>query len=272
MICGWCWSPADLPARGLHRLLDRRAGAPGRAAPGIVAGAGGLRLRHRHLGDPFRRHARLSAASADRLRSRLTLLSILVAMLITGGTGWWLRCARALGGPSPAGAVIGGGIGTMHYIGMAAVKLAGRFVWDRSYRRRLGADRHRRFPSSPSLAERPPPAAASSPWPGRHRSCSPSPSAACISPPWAPLRSSRPEPRRAGRNRRSAASTLGVAVTRWRWSSSRSASRSCCSTASSTAATRGGSAAAPTFADAAIEGLVVIDGDRIVDANRSFLR
>ena len=27
-----------------------------------------------------------------------------------------------------------------------------------------------------------------------------------------------------------------------------------------------------TFADAAVEGLVVIDGERIVDANRSFLR
>ena len=28
---------------------------------------------------------------------------------------------------------MGAGIGTMHYIGMSAVKLAGRFVWDESY-------------------------------------------------------------------------------------------------------------------------------------------
>jgi len=62
----------------------------------------------------------------------LTLLSVAAAILITGA-GWWvaLRGTRraALGG----GALLGIGIGTMHYIGMSAVKLAGWLVWDRSY-------------------------------------------------------------------------------------------------------------------------------------------
>ncbi|HEV2817540.1 MAG TPA: EAL domain-containing protein [Allosphingosinicella sp.] len=62
----------------------------------------------------------------------LTLLSVAAAILITGA-GWWaaLRGTRlaALAG----GALLGVGIGTMHYIGMSAVKLAGWLVWDRNY-------------------------------------------------------------------------------------------------------------------------------------------
>ena len=60
---------------------------------------------------------------------RLTLVSIGAAMLITGG-GW----AAALGGrlrPTLlGGGAVGAGISTMHYVGMAAVNLPGRFVWD----------------------------------------------------------------------------------------------------------------------------------------------
>jgi diguanylate cyclase (GGDEF)-like protein len=60
---------------------------------------------------------------------RLTLLSIAAAIVITGA-GW---AAGLRPGRLPAfagGAAIGAGIGTMHYVGMAAVKLPGRFVWD----------------------------------------------------------------------------------------------------------------------------------------------
>jgi diguanylate cyclase (GGDEF)-like protein/PAS domain S-box-containing protein len=59
----------------------------------------------------------------------LTLVSIAAAALITGG-GWAIALeggrARTLAG----GATIGAGIGTMHYVGMTAVQLPGRFAWD----------------------------------------------------------------------------------------------------------------------------------------------
>src|SRR5688572_17233233 len=59
----------------------------------------------------------------------LTLLSIVAAMTI-GGLGWWVSILQQRWAPLAAGAVIGVGIGTMHYTGMSAVDMAGRFVWD----------------------------------------------------------------------------------------------------------------------------------------------
>src|SRR3954470_1487048 len=56
----------------------------------------------------------------------LTLLSIAAAILITGA-GWSAVLRGGRGGTLAAGTLIGAGIGTMHYIGMAAVKLPGRF-------------------------------------------------------------------------------------------------------------------------------------------------
>ncbi|HYI40917.1 MAG TPA: EAL domain-containing protein [Allosphingosinicella sp.] len=61
----------------------------------------------------------------------LTLLSIAAAVMITGA-GWTVALRRGPLGTLVAGLVIGGGIGTMHYTGMAAVKLPGRFAWDGS--------------------------------------------------------------------------------------------------------------------------------------------
>ena len=59
----------------------------------------------------------------------LTLASIAAAVLVTGA-GWTAALRGGRGGTIAAGTVIGAGIGTMHYIGMAAVKLPGRFAWD----------------------------------------------------------------------------------------------------------------------------------------------
>src|SRR5687768_11688769 len=60
---------------------------------------------------------------------RLTLVSIAAAVLITGA-GWTAALRGGRFRPLFAGTLIGAGIGTMHYLGMAAVKLPGRFVWD----------------------------------------------------------------------------------------------------------------------------------------------
>ncbi|HEX6374769.1 MAG TPA: EAL domain-containing protein [Allosphingosinicella sp.] len=60
---------------------------------------------------------------------QLTLVSIAAAILITG-SGWTAALRSGRGGTLVAGTLIGAGIGTMHYIGMAAVKLPGRFAWD----------------------------------------------------------------------------------------------------------------------------------------------
>jgi len=59
----------------------------------------------------------------------LTLLSIAAAILVTGA-GWSLALVPGRWPRLIAGPVIGGGIGTMHYIGMSAVTLPGRFIYD----------------------------------------------------------------------------------------------------------------------------------------------
>jgi diguanylate cyclase (GGDEF)-like protein/PAS domain S-box-containing protein len=61
-----------------------------------------------------------------------TLLSIAAAVLLTGA-GWGIAARGGRGFTLLGGAIIGGGIGTMHYIGMSAVKLAGWLVWNQTY-------------------------------------------------------------------------------------------------------------------------------------------
>jgi diguanylate cyclase (GGDEF)-like protein len=60
---------------------------------------------------------------------RLTLLSIAAAVVITGG-GWWVALRGGRRETLVGGALVGAGISTMHYLGMSAVNLPGRFVWD----------------------------------------------------------------------------------------------------------------------------------------------
>src|SRR6478609_7819178 len=60
-----------------------------------------------------------------------TLLSVAAAVAISG-----IGCLVALG-PRPimatlGGAIVGAGVATMHYIGMAAVEIAGFMVWDKT--------------------------------------------------------------------------------------------------------------------------------------------
>jgi diguanylate cyclase (GGDEF)-like protein/PAS domain S-box-containing protein len=59
----------------------------------------------------------------------LTLLSIAAAMILAAA-GWRIALLPGRWAPAGAGVVIGAGIGTMHYLGMSAVTLAGRFVYD----------------------------------------------------------------------------------------------------------------------------------------------
>jgi diguanylate cyclase (GGDEF)-like protein/PAS domain S-box-containing protein len=59
----------------------------------------------------------------------LTLLSIAAAVVMTGA-GWTAALRSGPRGTLLAGTAIGIGIGAMHYAGMAAVKLPGRFAWD----------------------------------------------------------------------------------------------------------------------------------------------
>ncbi|HEX8527409.1 bifunctional diguanylate cyclase/phosphodiesterase [Allosphingosinicella sp.] len=62
----------------------------------------------------------------------LTLLSIAAAVLVTGA-GWFIAARGGLRAALLGGATIGAGIGTMHYLGMAAVKLSGEMVWDERF-------------------------------------------------------------------------------------------------------------------------------------------
>jgi diguanylate cyclase (GGDEF)-like protein len=59
----------------------------------------------------------------------LTLVSIGAAMLITAG-GWWAALSKRSRPALLGGAAVGAGISAMHYLGMAAVKMPGRFAWN----------------------------------------------------------------------------------------------------------------------------------------------
>src|SRR3954469_2050381 len=58
----------------------------------------------------------------------LTLLSLIVAIVLTG---FGVALSRTLPAASwLGGAIVGGGIATMHYTGMAAFEIQGRIIWD----------------------------------------------------------------------------------------------------------------------------------------------
>jgi diguanylate cyclase (GGDEF)-like protein/PAS domain S-box-containing protein len=195
----------------------------------------------------------------------LTLVSIAAAILITGA-GWTAALRSGRAGTLAAGTVIGAGIGTMHYIGMAAVKLPGRFAWDGAM---VGASlligialsaaalaEHRRRPQA-------------LPWRpallftlaicGLHFTAM---AAASIFP---DARLSVP-PAAIDENVLTLAvvamALVILAIGFLMVLFDRKLARNAIEEARRLR----------TFADAAVEGLVVVDGERIVDANRSFLR
>ncbi len=61
-----------------------------------------------------------------------TLLSLLVAMLISG-LGLAVSMMRKIGMPLLGGAIIGAGIGAMHFIGMSALMVPGIVEYDKTY-------------------------------------------------------------------------------------------------------------------------------------------
>ena len=194
----------------------------------------------------------------------LTLLSVAAAIAITG-TGWHLALRPERWAPWLGGAVAGSGIGTMHYIGMSAVNVPGRIVWDQTYVLvamaigiALGAAamaEHRRkpriFPWRPAILF-------TLAICGMHftamAAASIYPDSTLAVPPSA-----------------IDSTTLTVAVVAM---AAIILSISFATVLFDQRLARDAAAEAHrirAFADAAIEGLVVIDGERVVDANRSFL-
>jgi diguanylate cyclase (GGDEF)-like protein len=195
----------------------------------------------------------------------LTLLSVAAAVLINGA-GWWVALRGTRGSVLAGGALLGGGIGTMHYIGMSALNMAGWLVWDRGFvlvSIALGI-----VLSAAALAEhRRKPALI--PWRpallftlaicGLHFTAM---AAAGI----------YPDPQLAVPAEAIGSGTLTVAVVAMALIIlsisfamvlfDRKLARNAAEEAQRIKA----------FADAAIEGLVVTDGDRVIDANLSFLR
>jgi diguanylate cyclase (GGDEF)-like protein/PAS domain S-box-containing protein len=194
----------------------------------------------------------------------LTLLSIAAAIAMTGA-GWGIALGKGLRSALLGGAVIGAGIGTMHYLGMSAVIVAGRIVWNASFvlasvvigigLSAAAVAEHRRKPSH-------------HPWRpallftlaicGLHFTAM---AAAAIYPePWLEV------PGEAiGAHMLTIAVTamaliilsISFAVVLFDRKLARNALEE--------------ARRLRTFADAAVEGLVILDGDRIADANRSFL-
>jgi len=60
----------------------------------------------------------------------LTLLSLVVAILLTGAGLAVSLIPNWRHGPWIGGAIVGGGIAAMHYTGMAAFEIAGIILWD----------------------------------------------------------------------------------------------------------------------------------------------
>jgi diguanylate cyclase (GGDEF)-like protein/PAS domain S-box-containing protein len=198
----------------------------------------------------------------------LTLFSILVAMILCGA-GWWLTLREEGWAAVAAGAVIGSGISAMHYLGMAAVNLAGRIIYDRSYvvaSVTIGIAlsilavlvRRGRLRRNEQLV----------PWPasilftlaicGMHFTAM---GAASI----------MPDPRLEVPKSAVGTFELGVAVTTMALIILAIAFAVVLLDRKLHRRSEEEARRLKTFADAAIEGLVVIDEDRIVDANRSFL-
>ena len=194
----------------------------------------------------------------------LTLLSIAAAVAING-LGWSLALGGRRWSAALGGAIVGIGIGTMHYIGMSAVNLAGRMVWDERFvpasiaagvlLSAAAAAEHRR---RPGLVPWRPALLFTLAICGLHFTAM---AAAGI----------YPDPYLAVPAETIGAGTLTIGVVAMAFLIlsisfamvlfDRKLARNAADEARRIR----------DFADAAIEGLVVIDGDRIVDANRSFL-
>jgi len=61
-----------------------------------------------------------------------TLESIAAAILITGA-GWWVAVRGSAAAALAGGAIVGAGIATMHYLGMSAADVGGFILWDRGF-------------------------------------------------------------------------------------------------------------------------------------------
>src|ERR1700733_6804537 len=80
-----------------------------------------------NLGNAFHRHAGGIPSAYNIL---LTILSLFTAIILCGSglsiavaSISWVRAALG-------GAIVGGGIAAMHYMGMAAFEIQGRIIWD----------------------------------------------------------------------------------------------------------------------------------------------
>jgi diguanylate cyclase (GGDEF)-like protein len=195
----------------------------------------------------------------------LTLLSVAAAILITGA-GWWVALRSTRWSALAGGALLGGGIGTMHYIGMSALNMAGWLVWDRGFvlvsialgiaLSAAALAEHRR---KPALIPWRPALLFTLAICGLHFTAM---AAAGI----------YPDPQLAVPAEAIGSGTLTVAVVAMALIIlsisfamvlfDRKLARNAAEEAQRIKA----------FADAAIEGLVVTDGDRVIDANLSFLR
>jgi diguanylate cyclase (GGDEF)-like protein/PAS domain S-box-containing protein len=195
----------------------------------------------------------------------LTMLSIAAAILITGA-GWWTTLHGTRRSAIAGGAIVGAGVGTMHYIGMSAAKVAGLVVWNQNFviasvligvalSAAATAEYHRRRDAAPWRAA----LLFTLAMCGLHFTAM---AAAGI----------YPGPDREMPNEMIGSGTLTVAVIAM---ASIILSISFIMVLFDRKLTRNSADETRrirAFADAAIEGLVVIDGENVVDANRSFLR
>ncbi len=119
----------NLAAATSLTLLDYARGHAGRARrlwllTGALAGGTGIWATH------FIAMLAFSPGLASAYDLGLTGLSLMIAVCMTAA-GFWIALRPGLpAGPWLGGAQIGVGVGAMHFTGMAAFEVAGRIAWD----------------------------------------------------------------------------------------------------------------------------------------------
>jgi PAS domain-containing protein len=87
--------------------------------------------RLRHLSHPFHRHADVFARHTEHAYNiALTFLSLIAAIVLTGAGLAIAVNSRIAYAAWLGGATVGGGIAAMHYTGMAAFEIEGRIIWN----------------------------------------------------------------------------------------------------------------------------------------------
>jgi diguanylate cyclase len=126
VLAGLICTLASFTAIGLLHHVRHSTGRMQRIWLGVVATSSGFGIWATH----FIAMLAFSPGIPNGYNIALTVLSLVAAIILTG-FGFYVALSRTLPAANwLGGAIVGGGIAVMHYTGMAAFEIQGRIVWD----------------------------------------------------------------------------------------------------------------------------------------------